>query len=105
VRQASACAVRVGLWAPLVPITEAPRMPRLATSCAKPKLSTTLVSRLSPCAWRHRRERQTARDSLLLRQLGASGRDQTAYVAIEIFEARRLEKSWRCPRSRAGCFS
>jgi hypothetical protein len=32
VRQASACAVRVGLWAPLVPITEAPRMPRFGTS-------------------------------------------------------------------------
>ena len=48
VRQASACAVSVGLCAPLVPITEAPRMPRLGTSCAKPKRSTTLVSRLSP---------------------------------------------------------
>jgi hypothetical protein len=36
VRQASACAVSVGLCAPLVPITEAPRMPRFGTSCAKP---------------------------------------------------------------------
>jgi hypothetical protein len=44
VRQATACAVSVGLCAPLVPITEAPRTPRFGTSCAKPKGSTTLVS-------------------------------------------------------------
>jgi hypothetical protein len=34
VRQASACAVSVGLCAPLVPITEAPRTPRLGASFA-----------------------------------------------------------------------
>jgi|GEM_PF-5229581 len=32
VRHASACAVSVGLWAPLVPITEDPRMPRFGAS-------------------------------------------------------------------------
>src|ERR1700760_1018533 len=48
VRQPRACAVSVGLWAPLVPITEAPRIPRFGTSWEKPQRSTTLVSRLSP---------------------------------------------------------
>src|SRR5947209_8309603 len=55
VRQASACAVSVGLCAPLVPITEAPRTPRFGTSCEKPKRSTTFVSRLSPIRVPHRR--------------------------------------------------
>src|SRR2546428_92713 len=31
VRHASACAVSVGLWAPLVPITDAPRIDRKST--------------------------------------------------------------------------
>src|SRR5215831_8960315 len=48
VRHASACAVRVGLCAPLVPITDAPKIPRFGTSWAKPKRLTTLVARLSP---------------------------------------------------------
>ena len=38
----------VGFLAPLVPITEPPRMPRFGTSCEKPHRSTTLVSGLSP---------------------------------------------------------
>ena len=48
VRQASACAVSVGLCAPLVPITDAPSTPRFGTSCEKPQRLTTLVSGLSP---------------------------------------------------------
>src|SRR5271156_560310 len=48
VRQASACAVSVGLCAPLVPITDAPMTPRLGTSWENPQRLTTLVSRLSP---------------------------------------------------------
>ena len=48
VRQASACAVSVGLRAPLVPITDAPSTPRFGTSCEKPQRLTTLVSGLSP---------------------------------------------------------
>jgi hypothetical protein len=35
VRHASAWAARVGLWAPLVPITEASRIPRFGTSVGK----------------------------------------------------------------------
>ena len=35
VRHARVCAVSVGLCAPLVPITEVPRMPRFGTSCEK----------------------------------------------------------------------
>jgi hypothetical protein len=38
-----ACAVSVGLCAPLVPITDAPKMPRSGTSWAKPQRFTTLV--------------------------------------------------------------
>ena len=37
VRHASACAVSVGLRAPLVPITEAPRIPRFGASWEKPQ--------------------------------------------------------------------
>ena len=48
VRQHSACTVRVGLCAPLVPITDAPRIPRLGTSCEKPQRFTTFVAALSP---------------------------------------------------------
>src|SRR5215470_5118607 len=48
VRHASACAVRVGFRAPLVPITDAPRIPRFGTSCDRPHRFTTLVSGLSP---------------------------------------------------------
>lgn len=36
VRHASACAVSVGFREPLVPITEAPSMPRFGTSCENP---------------------------------------------------------------------
>src|ERR1700736_2160237 len=48
VRHASACAVSVGLCAPLVPMVEAPRIPRFGTSWAKPQRLTTFVSGLSP---------------------------------------------------------
>lgn len=48
VRQASACAVSVGLRAPLVPMTLAPRMPRFGTSCEKPSSFTTAVSGFLP---------------------------------------------------------
>src|SRR3989442_2834051 len=48
VRHASACAVSVGLWAPLVPIWEAPSTPRFGTSCENPHRLTTFVSGLSP---------------------------------------------------------
>src|SRR5438093_840475 len=48
VRQASACTVSVGLCAPLVPITEAPRTPRFGDSWEKPQRLTTFVSILSP---------------------------------------------------------
>lgn len=48
VRQASACAVSVGLRAPLVPITEAPRIPKLGISCEKPQRFTTFVLGSSP---------------------------------------------------------
>src|SRR5205085_11242940 len=48
VLHANACAVSVGLCAPLVPITLAPRMPRFGASCEKPHASTTLVSGLLP---------------------------------------------------------
>jgi hypothetical protein len=78
VRASSGSVVRVGSCAPLVPFTEAPRMPRLGTSCAKPKRSTTLVSKVVA----HARaaigvERHVAR---LERQLGASGCDATRRV-------------------------
>jgi len=64
VRQASAWAVGVGLCAQLAPITEAPRTPRFGTSCAKPKLLTTLVSGLyRPRACRHRRGVQNEPDA------------------------------------------
>jgi hypothetical protein len=36
VRHASACAVSVGLWAPLVPITDPPSTPRFGTSWQRP---------------------------------------------------------------------
>ena len=48
VLQASAWTVRVGFRAPLVPITDAPRMPRFGASCEKPQRSTTLLSGASP---------------------------------------------------------
>src|SRR5205085_1786381 len=48
VRHASAWTVSVGLWAPLVPMTDAPSTPRFGTSCENPHRSTTFVSGLSP---------------------------------------------------------
>src|SRR5215469_7074868 len=48
VLQARACTVSVGFRAPLVPISEAPRMPRFGASCEKPHRSTTFVSGLAP---------------------------------------------------------
>jgi hypothetical protein len=77
VRQANACAVRVGLWAPLVPITEAPRIPRLGTSCAKPSRSgdkgvgSTSFMQVTPAGGKRVRTRLPSMDGLSATNAGA----------------------------------
>ena len=82
VRQAHACAVSLGLWAPLVPTSEAPRCRGLAR-CARSRS----VDYVDLVVVAHARvtigvERQTACDSLLLCQFGAIGCNATVKFSL-----------------------